>query len=92
MKDLVYQMKVQDVDELRHQIAAAYKTVTPVMLKNTWQEVEYHLDICLATKGPHTEIYRGAPELGNFLYLSLQFPCFYLHPYYFRKNKILLLV
>jgi hypothetical protein len=27
------------------------------MLQGTWNEVEYRLDICRATKGTHTEIY-----------------------------------
>jgi hypothetical protein len=35
IKDVVYQMNVQDVDELHHQINAAFETVTPVMLQNT---------------------------------------------------------
>jgi hypothetical protein len=54
----VYQTKVQDVDELHCQITVACETVTPVMLQNTWQEVEYHPDSCWATKGAHVDIYR----------------------------------
>jgi hypothetical protein len=53
----MYQTKVQDVAELRRQITAAYETVAPVILRNTWREVEYRLDICRATKGAHVEIY-----------------------------------
>jgi hypothetical protein len=30
-------------------------TVTPNMLQATWNEVEYRLDICRATKGAHIE-------------------------------------
>jgi hypothetical protein len=52
----VYQTKVQDVAELRRRITAAYEIVTQVMLQNTWREVEYHLDICRATKDAHVEI------------------------------------
>jgi hypothetical protein len=33
--------------------------VTPNMLQATWNEVEYHLDICRVTKGAHIEIYWG---------------------------------
>jgi len=31
-----------------------------VMLINTWQELEYHLDICRATTGSHIEVYGRA--------------------------------
>jgi hypothetical protein len=46
----VYQMKVLDVDELHHQITAAYETVKPVMLQNTGLGVEYRLCIFQVTK------------------------------------------
>jgi hypothetical protein len=56
-KDVVYQTKVQDLDELRCRITAACETVTPVMLQNTWRETECRLDICRATRGKHVEVY-----------------------------------
>jgi len=31
--------------------------ITPHMLINTWQELEYRLDICRATTGAHIEVY-----------------------------------
>jgi len=31
-----------------------------IMLINTWQELEYRLDICRATTGAHIEVYRRA--------------------------------
>ena len=34
--------------------------ITPYMLINTWQELEYHLDICRATTGAHIEVYGRA--------------------------------
>jgi len=34
--------------------------ITPHMLVNTWQELEYHLDICRATTGAHIEVYGRA--------------------------------
>jgi hypothetical protein len=46
VKDVLYQMMVQDVCELHCHTSAGCETVTPVMLKNTGQEVEYHLEIC----------------------------------------------
>ena len=33
------------------------QAVEPPLLMNTWQELEYHLDICPATTGAHTEVY-----------------------------------
>jgi hypothetical protein len=48
---------MQDVAELRRQVIEACETVAPVMLQNTWREVEYRLNICQATKGTHVEIY-----------------------------------
>jgi hypothetical protein len=56
-KDLAYQTKVQDVDKMHRRITAACDTVTPVMLQNTWREVECRLDIFQATKGAYVEIY-----------------------------------
>ena len=34
--------------------------LTPHMLINTWQELEYGLDICRATTGAHSEVYGRA--------------------------------
>ena len=31
-----------------------------IMLINTWQELEYRLDICRATTGAHVEVYGRA--------------------------------
>jgi hypothetical protein len=90
IKDLVHQKKVQSVEELRYRITAACKTVTPVMLQNTWREVKYRVDMCRATNGTRVEIYWGKSKLADILHVSFKFPRFYLH--YFRKYIILLLV
>jgi hypothetical protein len=55
MKNIVYQVKINDLQHLKARVRDA---VTPNMLQATWNEVVYHLDICLATKGTHTETYR----------------------------------
>jgi len=34
--------------------------ITAHMLINTWQQLEYRLDICPATTGAHTEVYGRA--------------------------------
>jgi hypothetical protein len=46
--------------DLRQRIIEAVELITPHMLKNTWQELEYRLDICRATTGAHNEVYGRA--------------------------------
>jgi hypothetical protein len=43
--------------DLRQHIIEAVELITPHMLINTWQELEYRLDICRATTGGHIEVY-----------------------------------
>ena len=42
--------------DLRQRIIEAVELITPHMLINTWQELEYCLDICRATTGAHIEV------------------------------------
>jgi len=46
--------------DLRQNIIEAVELITPHMLINTWQELEYPLDICRATTGAHIEVYGRA--------------------------------
>jgi len=46
--------------DLRHNSDDDLELVTPHMLNNTWQELEYRLDICRATTGAHIEVYGRA--------------------------------
>jgi hypothetical protein len=57
VKNIVYQVKINDLQHLKARIRDTVATVTPNMLQATWNKVEYHLDICHATKGAHIEIY-----------------------------------
>ena len=57
MKDIVYKNVVADLEDMRRRIVAACAAVTPEMLRNTWRELEYHQDICRATRGAHIEVY-----------------------------------
>jgi len=41
-------------------VIEAVELITPHMLINTWQELEYFLDICRATTGAHIEVYGHA--------------------------------
>jgi hypothetical protein len=43
--------------DLRQRIIEAVELITRHMLINTWQELEYRLDICPATTGAHIEVY-----------------------------------
>jgi hypothetical protein len=56
VKNIVYQVLINDLQHLKARIRDAGAT-TPNMLQATWNEVEYRLDICGATKGTHIEIY-----------------------------------
>jgi hypothetical protein len=60
IKDIVYRRKVWDLADLRQRIIEAVERITPHMLINMWQELEYHLGICRATTGAHSEMYRHA--------------------------------
>ena len=45
---------------MRQRIVEAVEFITARVLLNTWQELEYRLDICRATTGAHTEVYGRA--------------------------------
>ena len=46
--------------DFRQRIIEAVERITPHMLVNTWQELEYRLDICRATTRAHVEVYGRA--------------------------------
>ena len=56
----MYRRKIRDLADLRQRIIETVEFVTPHFLINTWQELEYRLDICRATKGAHIEVYGRA--------------------------------
>ena len=60
IKDVVYRRNVRDLADLRQRIIETFELITPHMLINTWQELEYRLDICRATTGAHIEVYGRA--------------------------------
>ena len=57
VKDVVYRTKVKDISDLKERITAAVNTIDEEMLRRTWTEIEYRLDILRATNGAHIEIY-----------------------------------
>jgi len=52
----VYRRKVRDLADLRQRIIEAVELITPHMLINTWQKLEYRLYIYRATTGAHIEV------------------------------------
>ena len=63
----MYRRKVRDLADLRQCVIEAVEFITPHMLVNTWQELEYRLDICRATKGAHIEVYGSHKNLFDLL-------------------------
>ena len=57
VKDVMYHTKVKDISDLKKRITAAVEAIDEEMLKRTWTEIEYRLDILHATNGAHIEIY-----------------------------------
>ena len=57
IKDIVYKTEVWDIDDLKQRIFNAMTTIDEAMLQQTWQEIEYHLDVLRATNGAHIEVY-----------------------------------
>jgi hypothetical protein len=60
--EVLYSRKVPGHDDLRTSIIEAVELITPHMLINTWQELEYRLDSCPATTGTHNEVYGFAQK------------------------------
>jgi hypothetical protein len=56
VKDIVYKTPVSFLDELKLRIVAAIETVALQMLKNTWREIEYRLDILRAMQGARVAV------------------------------------
>ena len=57
MKDIVYQTKVQYKTDLKQRISNAIDNIDEAMQQQTWQEIEYHLDVFCVTNGAHIEMY-----------------------------------
>jgi hypothetical protein len=57
VKNIVYLVKINDLQHLKVSIRDTVATVSPNMLQATWNKVEYCLGICCATKAAHIEIY-----------------------------------
>lgn len=55
VKDEVYRTRVPDIQTLWQRITTVVESIPPVMLANTWTEIDYRLDVLRATKGAYVE-------------------------------------
>jgi hypothetical protein len=68
VKNIVYQVEINDLQNLKASIREAVAAVTPNMLKATWTEVEYRLDICCTTKEAYIKIYWESYILSKYFH------------------------
>jgi len=57
IKDIVYAEKIRNIQHLQESITSAIETITRDMIQETWQEMEFPLDVTRATNGAHIEMY-----------------------------------
>lgn len=57
IKHVVYMRKVRNLFDLRQRIIGAVQLITPDMLVNTWQEIEYRFGLCRDINGAHVEVH-----------------------------------
>jgi len=57
IKNIVYDEKIRNMQHLQDRITSATETVTRDMIQETWQEIEFRLDVSRATNGEHIEMY-----------------------------------
>jgi hypothetical protein len=57
VKYKVFSTPVPDITKLMARITEAFATITEDMLKNTWREINYRLDVLGATKRAHVAVY-----------------------------------
>jgi hypothetical protein len=57
VKNIVYAEKIWNINHLKERIHAAIGNITLHSLQHVWIETEYHLVICHAMNGVHTEVY-----------------------------------
>jgi len=57
VKDKVFSTPVPDITNLKARITDVFATITKDMLKNTWREIDYRLDVLRATKVANVEVY-----------------------------------
>ena len=53
----VYAEKIRNIQHLQERITSGIETVTRDMIQNTWQEIEFRLDVSRATNVAHIDMY-----------------------------------
>jgi hypothetical protein len=66
-----YWTKVNGLSDLCHMISDAVESVTPEILRHTWKEVEYWLDVCHARKGVYIEFCWHDKIFGELLHIFI---------------------
>ena len=66
IKNIVYDEKIRNIQQLQERITSAIETVTRHMIQKTWQEIEFRLDVSRATNVAHIEMYWGQSKTLNF--------------------------
>jgi hypothetical protein len=54
-KTTVWRVLPRDLTDLKARIIAALKNINAPMLTHVLQELEYHIDVCRATRGAHVK-------------------------------------
>jgi len=57
IKNIVYAEKIRNIQHLQERITSTTETVTRDMSQETWQEIEFRLEVSRATNGAHIEMY-----------------------------------
>jgi len=57
IKNIVYTEKIRNIQHLQERITSAIETVTRDIIQNTWQEIEFRLDISRAISVALIEMY-----------------------------------
>ncbi|GIY36664.1 hypothetical protein CEXT_198431 [Caerostris extrusa] len=56
IKDIFYATPVHNACDLHHRITETINSITLVMLLNTWDKIEYRLDILRTTNGTNIKV------------------------------------
>ncbi|GBN19854.1 hypothetical protein AVEN_114561-1 [Araneus ventricosus] len=56
VKQQVYSERINDINHLKQKITVVIYSVTPDVLTRVWEELDYSLDVCMATNGAHIKL------------------------------------
>jgi hypothetical protein len=76
---VMYWTRINDLPDLHHRIIDAIASITPEMLRNIWTEIEYKFGVCCSAREARVKSYCHDKVIVEFLHLSPQIACMYLH-------------